>query len=236
MQLFLIGIGTGNPDYLTQQAAHAIKMADLILIPYKGIEKSDLADLRLGVVHAIRPDAPIEFLDVPYLAAVNDWHGQIAERWAHAMAKHPHAHHVALLVWGDPSLYDSTLRIAARLTPQPDMKVIPGITAMQALTAAHAIPLNTINDPVLLTTGRQLQKRGWPDGATRVVVMLDGACAFQHLDQKGMFIWWGAYLGMADEILDAGPLAQVGARIIARRAAARTRKGWIMDTYLLARD
>ena len=144
MQLFLIGIGTGNPDYLTQQAAHAIKMADLILIPYKGIEKSDLADLRLGVVHAIRPDAPIEFFDmpdratdVPYLAAVNDWHGQIAERWAHAMAKHPHAHHVALLVWGDPSLYDSTLRIAARLTPQPDMKVIPGIAAMHTYLLAR---------------------------------------------------------------------------------------------------
>ena len=51
---------------------------------------------------------------------------------------------VALMVWGDPALYDSTLRIARRLTPCPRLRVVPGITAVQALTAAHAIPLNTV--------------------------------------------------------------------------------------------
>ena len=42
----LIGIGTGNPDHLTVQAIKAMRGADLILIPKKGPDKSDLAGLR----------------------------------------------------------------------------------------------------------------------------------------------------------------------------------------------
>ena len=48
-------------------------------------------------------------------------------------------------------------------------------------------------------------------------------------------IHWGAYLGMPQEIVIAGPLAEVGARIVAARTEARARHGWIMDTYLLRR-
>ena len=34
--LWLIGIGTGNPDHVTGQAIRALNGADLILIPKKG--------------------------------------------------------------------------------------------------------------------------------------------------------------------------------------------------------
>jgi precorrin-6A synthase len=49
-------------------------------------------------------------------------------------------------------------------------------------------------------------------------------------------IYWGAYLGTADEVLIAGPLQAVKAQILQVREEARTRKGWIMDTYLLRRE
>jgi precorrin-6A synthase len=171
---------------------------------------------------------------LPYATRVDAWHDEIARRWEAAMADAPPGP-VALLVWGDPSLYDSTLRIAKRLDPQPRIRVVPGITAIQALTAAHAIPLNTVNGPVTITTGRRLRDRGWPEGAETLVVMLDGDCAFQGLAREGVTIWWGAYLGSADQILDHGPLAEAAPRIVATRAEARARHGWIMDTYLLRR-
>jgi precorrin-6A synthase len=152
-----------------------------------------------------------------------------------AVIEMPGGGRVALLVWGDPSLYDSTLRIAGRLTPAPRLRVVPGITAIQALTAAHALPLNTIDGPVTVTTGRRLRAEGWPPGAGTLVVMLDGEASFQGLDPAGLTIWWGAYLGSPDQILVAGPLAGAGPRIVAARAAARARHGWIMDTYLLRR-
>ena len=143
---------------------------------------------------------------------------------------------MALLVWGDPGLYDSTLRIAARLPGPVRLRVVPGITALQALTAAHAIPFNTINGAVTVTTGRRLRGGGWPAGAESVVVMLDGSCSFETLPPEGLRIWWGAFLGMPEQVLDHGALSEAGPRIVARRAEARARHGWIMDTYLLRRE
>jgi precorrin-6A synthase len=143
---------------------------------------------------------------------------------------------VALLVWGDPSLYDSTLRIAARLTPAPTIKVIPGITAIQALTASHAITLNGLANAVTITTGRRIRDHGWPEGAETVVVMLDGECSFTTLDDADQIdIWWGAFLGMENELIAAGRLDQVADQIIATRAQGRADHGWIMDIYLMRR-
>ncbi|WP_299141560.1 precorrin-6A synthase (deacetylating) [uncultured Tateyamaria sp.] len=242
-QLFLIGIGTGNPDHLTGEARRVMAEADLFLVPHKGAGKSDLAGLRMRIIDEVcGTGAPVATFDMPvrddtlpYIARVDAWHDEIAHRWTTTMAQHPTAQKVALLVWGDPSLYDSTLRIAARLVPQPELRVVAGITSVQALTAAHAIPLNTLNAPVTISTGRRLRDHGWPADCETLVVMLDGDCTFQALDGDGFDIWWGAYLGMPEQILEAGRLADVSARIIERRAVARSAHGWIMDTYLLRR-
>ncbi|MGL4235321.1 precorrin-6A synthase (deacetylating) [Tabrizicola sp.] len=241
--LSLIGIGTGNPDHVTGQAVKALNAADLILLPRKGEEKSDLADLRRQILAQVLTNpVPVAEYDVPtrsdqddYLGAVNDWHDAIAKVWADAIATHlPEGGEVALMVWGDPSLYDSTLRIAARL-PGLAVRVIPGITSLQALTAAHAIPLNTLAAPMTITTGRQLRDHGWPEGAVTLAVMLDRGGAFTTLDPEGLTIWWGAYVGMPEETLIHGPLAQVSDEILATRARLRTEHGWIMDIYLLRR-
>ncbi len=240
--IHLIGIGTGNPDHLTGQARQAIAAAPLILIPRKGPGKDDLADLRRQIVDDIRPEAPIAYFDMPvrdesqpYLDRVALWHDEIAQIWAEAIAQHGAPADVALLVWGDPSLYDSTLRIAARLSPAPTLTVVPGITSVQALTAAHAIALNTVNAPVTISTGRRLRDAGWPADTETLVVMLDGTCAFQTLEPADFDIWWGAFLGMENEVLVSGHLQDVSAEIISTRAAAREAHGWIMDTYLLRR-
>ena len=63
--------------------------------------------------------------------------------------------------------------------------------------------------------------------------MLDGACAFQTLPLDEYNIWWGAYLGMENQVIRSGRLADVCADIIETRAKARAEHGWIMDAYLL---
>lgn len=242
-ELWLIGIGTGSPAHVTGQGMEAIRTAAVILVPHKGAGKDDLAELRHGIIAASGSNAeviafeyPVRDPALPYLERVLRWHDDIALRWQGALAQTDVKGPVALLVWGDPSLYDSTLRIAQRLKPKPNIHVVPGITAIQALTAAHAIPLNDVNAPVLITTGRRLRDHGWPEGAARVVVMLDGEASFQRLEIEGLKIWWGAYLGMPEEILDHGLVGEVSARIVERRAAARAQHGWIMDTYLLSKE
>jgi precorrin-6A synthase len=243
ISLSLIGIGTGNPEHLTGQAIRALNAADLILLPRKGALKSDLADLRHQILEQVLTSpVPIAEYDVPtradkadYLGAVNDWHDAIAQVWSDTIATHlPQGGAVALMVWGDPSLYDSTLRIAARL-PGLIVRVVPGITSLQALTAAHAIPLNTLAGPVTITTGRRLREGGWPDGAVTLAVMLDKGGAFTSIDPTDVTIWWGAYVGMPEELLIHGALSRVSDGILATRARLRAEHGWIMDIYLLRR-
>jgi precorrin-6A synthase len=238
--LWLVGIGTGNPEHVTLEGMRLLRQAGVVLVPRKA-GKDDLAALRLAILRAAGAEARVIPFDMPerdpalpYAERVEAWHDEIARRWATALQGAP-AGPVALLVWGDPGLYDSTLRIAARLDPAPRLTVVPGVTALQALTAAHAVPFNTVNGAVTVTTGRRLRDHGWPEGAETLVVMLDGECSFQALDPAGLWIWWGGFLGMAEQVLESGPLAEAGPRIVETRAAARARHGWIMDTYLLRR-
>lgn len=247
VDLHLIGIGTGNPEHLTLAAIRAMNAADLILLPRKGEAKSDLLDLRrsicaqvlTGTTRVVEFDLPERSAIPPYLDAVGDWHAAIAREWAWQMDNHlPQGGVLALLVWGDPSLYDSTLRIAERLQQEGRtlrIHVVPGITSVQALTAAHGIALNTLAAPVTITTGRRLREQGWPEGANTLAVMLDAACAFATLPTEGLQIWWGAYLAMPQQCLIAGELSEVSEQIVNRRAALRHENGWIMDTYLLRR-
>lgn len=249
VHLSLIGIGTGDLRHLTLQAVRALQDADLILIPRKGPDKADLADLRRSIctAHASGPAQIVEFdlpqrvtESTPYLDGVNAWHDAVAAAWARLIAAHrPGDGRVALLVWGDPALYDSSLRIADRLRTggmELRTEVVPGLSSMQLLTAAHAIPLNTLGAPVLITTGRHLRDHGWPAGVDTIVVMLDGQCSFQVLPPGGLRIYWAAYLGMPQQLLLAGPLASTGPRIQQIRTAARSEHGWIMDIYLLRRE
>jgi len=106
---------------------------------------------------------------------------------------------------------------------------------VQTLAAAHRTALHAIGDTVLITTGRRLIE-DWQLGVRNTVVMLDGDCAFRHIDAAGVDIVWGANLGLQDEVTLAGRLEDVGETIQDLRAETRAARGWIMDTYLLRRQ
>ena len=247
LELLLIGIGTGNPEHLTREAERAIREADVILLPHKEDNKAELAQVRLSLLDALGvPDSRIAHFNMPlrrqqgddYDQQVDEWHDAIAQRWQESLkASLPSGEgRVALLVWGDPALYDSTLRIASRLgLAREQVRVVPGITSMQVLCSAHGIALNDIGAPFVVTTGRQLRESGWPQGVDTLIIMLDGQCAFQQVNEPGVTIYWGAYLGMPQQILMRGPLAEMAPRILEERRRARAQHGWIMDIYMLRR-
>ena len=246
--LKLIGIGAGNPDYITLQAVNALQTVDVVFITDKGQETADLLRARREICERhmqARPYRTVELQDpardrnASYLPAVAAWHEARTALYEQGIREHvADGECGAFLVWGDPSLYDSTLRIidqvAARRAVEFEFEVIPGISSVQALAARHKICLNRIGAPVHLTTGRRLVEDELPAGAD-VVVMLDGQCAFKTLADEDIDIFWGAYLGTPDEILLSGKLSELRERIVEVRSQARQRKGWIMDTYLLRR-
>ncbi|MDP4503764.1 precorrin-6A synthase (deacetylating) [Nonomuraea turcica] len=239
-RLLVIGIGAGDPDHLTLQGVKAIAATDVFFLLDKGQEKQDLVRLRHQLIeeHGRRPYRIVEARDPErdrttpaYAEAVEDWRERRATLYQQMIDEAlTDGQTGAFLVWGDPGVYDSTLAILERL-PDYEIDVIPGISAIAALTARHRTSLTRVARPVHLTTGRRLVEEG--PTADDMVIMLDARCAFDGLDDFD--IYWGAYLGTPDEILVAGPVAEVGERIKELRAQARTRKGWIMDTYLLRR-
>jgi precorrin-6A synthase len=248
-RILIIGIGVGNPDHLTLQAIEALNRADVFFIPDKGAEKAALRQVRQEICERFVKDARYRTVavaiprragaDVDYHAGVDVWHESLQAKYEDIFRDHlAEGECGAFLVWGEPALYDSTLRIIERIAAKGlaiDYEVIPGISAVQVLAARHRIPLNRIGRSILITTGRRIAE-GFPEDADTVVVMLDGDQAFRQLAARSdLEIFWGAYLGTEDEILVSGKLSDVAAEIEAIRRRARAEKGWIMDTYLLRR-
>jgi precorrin-6A synthase len=247
-KIFVIGIGVGDPDHMTIEAIKALNQVDVFFIPDKGAEKAALRDLRTMICERFIENADYRSIDVEipqraasadYLAGVDEWHGRLADIYGRLFAHELGENEVgAVLVWGDPAIYDSTLRIIERVRAKGlalDCQVIPGISSVQVLAAKHRIALNQIGENVLLTTGRKLAE-GFPSEFGSVVVLLDGAQAFAHLAEADLDIFWGAYLGTQDEILLSGKLSDVKDEIEAVRRRAREQHGWIMDTYLLRKS
>jgi precorrin-6A synthase len=247
--VLVIGIGAGDPEQVTIQAIKAMNRVDVFFVVDKGTAAAELVEVRKDILARYvteRTFRLVELADPPrdrasgaYRLAVSDWHRRRAQLYARAI--HDELDDdgcCAFLVWGDPTLYDSTLRILEEVlasgTVSFDYEVVPGMTSVQALAARHRLPLHGVGEGVRVTTGRRLAE-DWATGADNVVVMLDGESAFTQLGGADADIFWGAYLGMPDEITIRGRLCEVGELIRQTRESARAKRGWIMDIYLLRR-
>jgi precorrin-6A synthase len=248
-RLLVIGIGAGNPDYITMQAVKALNQVDVFFLMDKGESKDRLIDLRREICeryitdHAYRfvqahsPERERERGEVDYRSSVDDLNlakQQTFERLINEELSDDQCG--GFLVWGDPALYDSTIRILQAIQASGacefEFEVIPGITSVQALAAQHKVALNQIGRSVEITTGRRLAA-GQVSDADSLVVMLDAQDAYHQVADQDTEIYWGAYLGTPNEILISGKLKDVADEIERVRKAARLANGWIMDTYLL---
>ena len=246
-KLLVIGIGAGNPDYITMQAVKALNQVDVFFLMDKGESKDKLIDLRREICERYITDPDYRFVqahsperergEVDYRSSVDDLNlakQQTFERLINEELSDGQCG--GFLVWGDPALYDSTIRILQAIQASGacpfEFEVIPGITSVQALAAQHKVALNQIGRSVEITTGRRLAA-GQVSDADSLVVMLDAQDAYHQVADRDTEIYWGAYLGTPDEILISGKLKDVADEIERVRKAARLANGWIMDTYLL---
>jgi precorrin-6A synthase len=246
-RLLVIGIGAGNPDYITMQAVKALNQVDVFFLLDKGQSKDKLIDLRRKICERYITDPAYRFAEAPsperergevdYTRAIDDLNRAKQETFERLINEElADGECGGFLVWGDPTLYDSTIRILQAILASDrcafEFEVIPGITSVQALAAQHKVPLNTIGRSIEITTGRRLAA-GLVSDADSLVVMLDAEDSYRHVADQQTEIYWGAYLGTPDEILLSGKLKDVAGEIERVRKAARAEHGWIMDTYLL---
>ncbi|AYJ47419.1 precorrin-6A synthase (deacetylating) [Rhodococcus sp. P1Y] len=246
MRIHLVGVGGGHPDQITIQAVEKLRAVDVFLVADKGDGVGDLAQAREEILRRHVPGDPT-VIAVPdpardrapkdYGTAVLDWHDARARAYEKVLLSLEPDTTVGFLVWGDPALYDSTIRVVERVrdfgTLDVDFDVTPGISSVSMLAASHRIVLNRIGGPIVITTGRALLD-DVAAGADNIVVMLDGNLTCRELAGTGSWsIYWGANLGTADEQLVSGPLDECMDEIERVRAQLKAAHGWVMDTYVL---
>lgn len=235
MRVRVLGVGMG-PHHVTPEVADALRTVDYVIAAEKGEDDGLLAVRRVVAdtygVPVVAVADPERDRDSPpdYPGAVRAWHE--ARVTAYEQVLRERGGTAAFLVWGDPSLYDSTIRIveqlAARLPLEYD--VLPGISAPQLLAARHRIVLHSVGMPVHLTTARRLRE-AVTAGQTDIVVMLGARLDLEGLEDWS--IWWGANLGTDTEELVAGRTGDVLQVLDSARARAKANAGWVMDVYLL---
>lgn len=251
-RIHIIGIGAGSPEHVTAEAAAALAEVDVFLVADKGDAKDELVALRRAICERFIPAGRgYRFVTVPdpkrgpdaerdraaYEKGVADWHRARVDAYVEILDGLEADDVVGFLVWGDAAFYDSTIRIVDQIGERRPVatRVVPGISAFQALAAAHGIVLHDVGRPVHITTGRRLVDEWSPDLGT-VVVMLDGGLACQGLVERApdLVIHWGAYVGMPQQELRSGRLTDLVDELVALRARLREEHGWVMDVYALS--
>src|SRR4051812_32021724 len=126
--ILVIGIGMGHPDQVTVEAIDAMRTVDVFFAIDKATNRARDGDagalvrarrrvcehhLEAQSYRFVTIEDPRRERDAArYRDAVESWHAARAERFERAIADELGPDGCgAILVWGDPSLYDSTLRI-----------------------------------------------------------------------------------------------------------------------------
>ena len=259
----VIGIGMGDPGQVTAEAARALATVDVFIVVREAEARADVGAARQAVCDALIPAERVyRVVELSEVSEVTDMRpGPHAGGDAAAYGSRMHdvqaatvdacaevieglAEHettVGFLVSGDAALHDPTIHLVDALVQRCAVRgravehdVIAGVSAPALLAARHRIPLGRNAAPVHLTTGRRLVEE-FDLGLGDVVVVADDdlACAVLVDAFPDLELYWGAYLGSADELLVHGRLADVIEDVRRVRARARERHGWITDTYLL---
>jgi len=248
-KIYLIGIGPGNPDYLTVKAINTMKKVDVFFLLEKRGQRGreDLVKIRKEILEKYLDGVTYRVVTAGiserkksgklYKEEVKTWRQQKAEVITELIkSKMKDGESGAFLVWGDPSLYDGYIEILEHILKEGavnfEYEVIAGITSVQILAEKHKIPLNRIGETIVITTGRKLKAYS-PAEVKNVAVLLDSYSTFKHFKDTDIDIYWGGYLGTDDEILLSGKLKNIIEDLKKIRKEAKKKKGWLMDTYIL---
>ncbi len=141
--LYGVGVGPGDPRWLTLRAAEVLREADVIALP-RGERAS--ASRTLAIVGELLDRGRQHFLELPFATtggaeAAEASREAIYEMVAAALAA---GRAVACPLLGDPLLYGSFGHLLARVRerlPAVPVEIVPGVTAFTAAAARAGRPL-----------------------------------------------------------------------------------------------
>lgn len=157
--LFGVGLGPGDPDYMTVRARDIILKADRLVHFCK---RGRRGNARVTADAIIAPDAAREIelafpvtTEVPveeegYTGPIAAFYDAAAERLADEMAA---GRTIAVLCDGDPFFYGSFMHLWRRLAQRFPTEVVPGVTGMAGAWTRAAAPITWGDDVMTVLPG-----------------------------------------------------------------------------------
>ena len=144
-QIWGIGVGPGDPDLMTLKAHRILQEADVVAFPAPAGSDSLVRSIAAPYIPADAEEFVISTpMDVARHPAqdVYDWATGEIGKMADAGKS------VAILCEGDPFFYGSFMYLHSRLSGSYDVKVVPGVSSVNACAAELGMPLAARSDVI----------------------------------------------------------------------------------------
>ncbi len=145
-----IGVGTGDPEYLTLKAVRLIQQADIIAYLKSETGTSIARDIATDWI-VKQQQMPISMPYKKDREMANQAYDKAAEQISDYLQQ---GLKVVFLCEGDPLFFGSYIYLHRRLSPHYSCEIVPGISAINSTTALAQIPLLQQNENLAIVSSR----------------------------------------------------------------------------------
>ncbi len=140
-KLYGVGIGPGDPQYLTLRAVDVLKGADVI---FTVISKNSEESVSAEVVKTLEPKGEMSMLIFSMSRNSEERESQIDDNALAILKRLEEGKNCAFATLGDPTTYSTFMYIIERIVkkhPELDYEIVPGITSFATLAAKAKVSL-----------------------------------------------------------------------------------------------
>ncbi len=205
--LYGVGIGPGDPRYLTLRAVEVLQQVDVI---FAVVSRNAETSVSGTVASFLKPRAAIRVLEFTMSRDSAERHKRVIDNANAIIAALQAGRDCAFATLGDATTYSTfgyVLRHIQAQLPQLEVEIVPGITSFATLAAK--------SKQVLVENGEQLRiipsfraemadSLEFPEGSTTVLLKTyrSREALLQRLErEEGMRLVYGEHLAMEGEVI-----------------------------------
>ena len=168
-ELFVIGLGPGDPELLTVKATKLLRESKTVFVPYSTNTNRSLA---LNVISPYLSDiAKVVQLGFPMGKEVDQ---NSLKQLGEAICNNLEEGVNAFVTLGDPSLYSTYYRVSKFLNCVDKVELIPGISSITACACKSNLPLALGNDGIAVIPADRLDLVEQAKGKFDTIVVMKG--------------------------------------------------------------